>query len=140
MDKRLIDKIIKLKSLCRIEDTIGEEFRLTPREVSLMCTVPVEGNLCTGKIADLAGLSPSRTSRLVYSLMKKGYLDYSQDQKDRRFLQIKLSPRGSACRTRLETEKNRCEQKLVSILSQEQADEVDKSITLLLAVFTEAME
>ncbi|MEJ2662556.1 MAG: MarR family winged helix-turn-helix transcriptional regulator [Spirochaetia bacterium] len=139
MKKRLVDTIIELKSLCHIEDTIGEEFRLTPREVNLMCTLPMEGSLCTGKIADLAGLSPSRTSRLVFSLMKKGYLDYSQDQKDRRYLQIRLSARGSKCRDRLEAEKNDCEQKLVSFLSQQQADKVKESLGLLLTVFQEEM-
>jgi DNA-binding MarR family transcriptional regulator len=140
MQKRLVDNIITLKNLCRIEDTIGEEFRLTPREVHLMCALPIEDSLCTGKIAELAGLSPSRTSRLVFGLMKKGYLDYSHDQKDRRFLQIRLSPKGNTCRQRLEAEKNNCEQKLISYLSQEQADKVKESIKLLLAVFQEEMK
>jgi DNA-binding MarR family transcriptional regulator len=140
MHKRLVDNIIKLKNLCRIEDTIGEEFRLTPREVHLMCALPIDGSLCTGKIAELAGLSASRTSRLVYGLLKKGYLEYSQDQNDRRFLQIRLSPKGTTCRRRLEAEKNICEQKLISYLSQEQADKVKESINLLLAVFQEEMK
>ncbi len=60
MEKRIVDRILELKSLCRFEEEIGGECGLTSPEIRCVGALGPGEQVSAGDLAGRLSLSPSR--------------------------------------------------------------------------------
>ena len=70
----------------------------------------------------------------LQKLIKKGYLDQEIDTHDRRYMTIKLTEKGKECANEINNAKNKCEQKLLSLLNKTRLTEIRKSLLFLISM------
>ena len=134
MSESIIDAILKLKQKCRIEEEIGNAHGLTPRQMSCILALGDGETMSASELSFRLGLSPSRGSRVIGGLRKKGYLDLVRDEADKRYVMISLSGEGTACLKELEREKSLCEARLLEQLDADQAEEIARHLMTLVSV------
>ncbi len=130
--EQVVDYILSFKQRCRLEEELAERLPLTGREVTLVCALAESDAPRAGELARLVGLSPSRLSRLLAGLKRKGMLDWREDERDRRALDVELTERGRAACTEIRKAKAACERRLRSRLSPAQIALVKKGLALLI--------
>jgi DNA-binding MarR family transcriptional regulator len=134
-ERRFIDSIIELKSLCRFEEEIGEECGLAPREVSCLSALAPGEEVTAGELAARLRLSASRASRLITSLRQRGIVTEAFDARDRRAVSIRLTPAGESLLKKVEVKKEECEKRLLRVFSREQLRVVREGLTTLSLAF-----
>jgi DNA-binding MarR family transcriptional regulator len=88
---RVIDYIFLLKRKCTIEEEgIGEKVGLSTSEMHCIEAIHPKEQVSGMVLAGRMGLSPSRGSRIIESLMEKGLLNKEIDSSDRRYSVIYL--------------------------------------------------
>lgn len=133
MEKRLIDRIFDLKSLCRFEEEIGEKCGLGSPEVRCIGALQPGEQVSAGDLADRLSLSPSRASRVITSVREKGLLAEGLDPRDRRAVSISLTAAGEGMRRLIDRKKSECERRLLANFDGEQARAVREGLDMLLA-------
>ncbi|HTP59230.1 MAG TPA: MarR family transcriptional regulator [Spirochaetia bacterium] len=134
-ERRFIDSIIELRSLCRFEEEIGEECGLAPREVSCLCVLVPGEEVTAGELAALLRLSASRASRLITSLRGRGVVTETFDARDRRAVSIRLTQAGERLLKKVELKKEECERRLLSTFNREQLKAVREGLATLSLAF-----
>ena len=130
----LIDTIIKLKSRCCLEEEIGQDFNLTNKELSCIFNLKEIKTIHSKDLSQKINLSPSRGSRVINSLIKKGYLTEIQAPEDKRYLNLSLSKKGIGIFKKVEEKKYECENRLLSKLNHQQHQIVKEGLNILLEV------
>lgn len=134
-EMRFIDYIIELKARCRFEEEIGEECRLSPREVSCLSALAPAESVSAGALAARMGLSASRASRLITALRSKGIVEETFDEEDRRSVAISLTPAGERLLKKVEQKKDECEKRLLGGFNREQLQTVRAGLATLSLAF-----
>lgn len=118
MPNRIIDLIIGIKGKClEKEESIRQEFNLSPAEYrGILAMMPGQPCNCNALSKNM-GLSVSRGSRVVEKLIKNKYLEQEISKEDRRNVILKLAPKGTRVRRKIETVLNECEQTIQKKLS-----------------------
>jgi DNA-binding MarR family transcriptional regulator len=112
---RIIDLVIALKHSCIVkEDSIREEFSLSPAEYRGILAINSGDAVSAGELSAKMGLSVSRGSRVIEKLTKNGYLKRTGDSNDRRCLTIALADKGLKVRTKIDKMLERCEKEFES--------------------------
>lgn len=112
---RIIDLVIALKQSCMIkEDSIREEFLLSPAEYRGILSVNPSEPMSAGELSQKMGLSVSRGSRVIEKLTKHGYLKRTGDSEDRRCLKIALADKGLKVKTKIDKMLEQCEREFES--------------------------
>ncbi|MBN1409601.1 MAG: hypothetical protein JW969_02065 [Spirochaetales bacterium] len=132
--ERLIDLILRLKQKCNIEDQITNSFRLTNRELSCICAIRPDESVPLCEISKRVSLSPSRASRLINSLIRKKFLNPSEDSEDKRFLILSLSAAGRKCLRVMEDQKEACEKKMMDKIENNKVDSLKHVINDLIKI------
>lgn len=111
MAERIIDLIIGIKGKCLDkEESIRLEYDLSPAEYrGILAMRPGEPCNCNALSKNM-GLSVSRGSRVVEKLIKNKYLEQNISKEDRRNVILKLAPKGTRVRKKIEATLNHCEQ------------------------------
>ena len=135
MKIRLIDLVIVLKHSCMVkEDSIREEFSLSPAEYRGILAVNPDRPLTAGEIAAKMGLSVSRGSRVIEKLTKNGYLKRTGDSSDRRCLKIALADKGQKVRLKIDKMLDQCEKEFESKLPKSEIKSFINSLDKLTAI------
>lgn len=110
MPDRIIDLIIGIKGKCLDkEESIRLEYDLSPAEYKgLLAMQPGEPCNCNALSKNM-GLSVSRGSRVVEKLIKNKYIEQKISNEDRRNVVLKLAPKGTRVRKKIEATLNECE-------------------------------
>lgn len=118
MPDRIIDLIIGIKGKCLDkEESIRQEFNLSPAEYrGILAMAPGQPCNCNALSKNM-GLSVSRGSRVVEKLIKHKYLVQEISKEDRRNVILKLAPKGTRVRKKIEVVLNECEQTIQKKLS-----------------------
>lgn len=135
MAEKLFDLVVTIMKRCQMtEEKIKNEFALSTAEYNgLIAMIPGEKILCN-VLSRRMELSPSRGSRVIDRLVKKGYV-HTEVPDDRRSLELSLTRKGSQMRKRIEEKLHECEERMLSTLSESEQDLVKQGLTLLTAVF-----
>jgi DNA-binding MarR family transcriptional regulator len=130
---RIVDDIFLLKRRCmfKIEDLCSET-GLAPREMAAIESLEPEERVSGNEISRRMELSPSRGSRVVEHLIRKGYLVRESDPNDRRAVLLYLSERGVEQKRKIDTLKDDCEKLLRSQIPDEQIQVVRRGMEILL--------
>jgi DNA-binding MarR family transcriptional regulator len=122
---RLVGLVRALRDCCqRQEGEICHQLALTASQFACLLAMPETGSINIHQVSQAMGLSPSRASRVVDSLVRSGLLDRSAADHDRRQQVLALTSMGrskwrSAHKLLLE-----CEQKLLAHLSAQRSQEL----------------
>jgi DNA-binding MarR family transcriptional regulator len=92
---RLADLTFNLLARCQEKQAwLAEEHGLFQAELKCLRLLGSDENLNNKEIAKRMNLSPSRLTRIIDGLVKKGYMKREIDQTDRRNMRVFLSKRG----------------------------------------------
>jgi DNA-binding MarR family transcriptional regulator len=133
MEKRLVDTILELKTLCRFEEEICGECDLSLPEVRCVSALRPAEEISAGDLALRLELSPSRASRVITAARQKGLLSENLDPRDRRAVSITLTVDGERMRGLIEKKKDECERRLLKGLRAAQVQDVRQGLGMLLA-------
>ena len=136
MEKSLLDLINEIKQGC-LED---EKHIRTICQVSLaeykgILQIDVKERITCNALSQKMGLSPSRGSRIIDGLVRKGYFIRSTHPQDRRSFMISLSSFGLKMRKQIEQEKNHCEEKIRERFSEKEMNQIKETLDLIANIF-----
>lgn len=97
-------------ALGRISRTVDRQVAgdgMTRTQLSLLGTVARERRIGIGELADIEGLNPTMTSRLVGKMEDKGLVRRSPAEEDRRSVVVEITAAGSRLHTRLRAQRTR---------------------------------
>ena len=134
--ERVMDLISVLKSKClENELKIMKESNLSASEFNGIDKLnPAE--VVTGKLlSEKMGLSPSRASRVVERMVRKGFLKREYDSRDRRRCNLELSERGIDIKNKIEEMRAGCEMRFRKMFTRREFAEfaihIEKTIEIL---------
>jgi len=100
--ERLADLTFSLLQRCQEKEArLAEEHGLFHAEFRCLRLMGPEGSLNNKDIAERMNLSPSRITRIMDGLVKKGYMQREINKGDRRNMKISLSRRGKILTNKL---------------------------------------
>ncbi|MEA2020977.1 MAG: MarR family transcriptional regulator [Candidatus Caldatribacteriota bacterium] len=128
----MLDLIIELKNIC-IED---EEKIRTLCDISLaeykgITQIDIEEKITCNLLSQKMDLSPSRGSRIIDSLVRRGYFLRTTNPEDRRSFVISLSSSGLNIRKRIEQERSSCEERISNKFSKKQVKIIKEALDLI---------
>ena len=138
MEKSLIDLILKLKRICmEDEEKIRAICNISLAEYKGLTEIGIEEKISCYTLSKKMGLSPSRGSRIIDGLVKKGYLLRRENPKDRRSFVLSLSPKGVKIKKQIEQERSTCEYRIRKNLSLREVELIKEGLELITKIFTQ---
>lgn len=126
----LIGLVRTMRDCCqRQEGEMCRKLGLTPSRFACLLAMPEQaGELNIHEVAEVMGLSPSRASRIVDSLVREGLLDRQTTVNDRRKQHLTLTSAGRAKWHKAHMLLMECEQKLLSQLSAHRSRDLEEAL------------
>jgi DNA-binding MarR family transcriptional regulator len=128
----IMNMLIKLKGCCEHEESvIRSTLGLKPSEYRALALIKPGVCYSNDALSKESGLSKSRGSRVFDRLVKKGYLIRRGNTRDKRSFLYELSVNGITIKNRISQLKKRCEVKILSKITEEQADIIQTGLQIL---------
>ena len=136
MEKKLVDLIIELKKGCmEDEKQIRTLCNISLAEYQGIMKINITERITCNILSKKMGLSPSRGSRIIDGLVRKGYLLRTTNPEDRRSFVLSLSSKGAKIKDDIERERNNCEKRIREKLSTKEFDLVKEGLELVTKIF-----
>ncbi len=119
-----------MKCLEKRENT-NELKDLHPKDAEILLSIEKDETISSNELAKRNHLSPSRMSRIVDRLYKKGCISRQPLETDRRYSELCLTSKGVNRRNEMYAFNNTCEQELGSRMSEEEMETVQKALIIL---------
>jgi len=138
MEKNLVDLIIELKKGCmEDEEQIRTLCKISLAEYKGIMEIEAAERVTCNVLSKKMGLSISRGSRIIDSLVKRGYLLRMENPEDRRSFVISLSSEGAKIRKQIEQERNNCEYRIRKNLSAREVKLIKGALELISEIFNQ---
>ncbi len=138
MEKNLVDLIIELKKGCmEDEKQIRTLCNISLAEYQGIMKINITERITCKILSKKMGLSPSRGSRIIDGLVRKGYLLRMGNPEDRRSFVLSLSPKGVKIRKQIEQERSNCEYRIRKNLSLREVELIKEGLQLIVKVFNQ---
>jgi len=138
MEKSLVDLIIELKKGCmEDEEQIRTLCKVSLAEYKGIMEIETTERVTCNVLSKKMGLSISRGSRIIDSLVRKGYLLRMENPEDRRSFVLSLSSKGAKIRKQIEQEKNNCEYRIRKNFSAREVELIKEGLELIAKVFNQ---
>ncbi|MHC2995683.1 MAG: MarR family transcriptional regulator [Candidatus Atribacteria bacterium] len=138
MEKNLVDLIIELKKGCmEDEKQIRTLCNVSLAEYQGIMKINITERITCKILSKKMGLSPSRGSRIIDGLVRKGYLLRMGNPEDRRSFVLSLSPKGVKIRKQIEQERSNCEYRIRKNLSLREVELIKEGLQLIVKVFNQ---
>lgn len=109
--------VYEMKKKCAdIDYRLMEKLNLSQSELLFFSSLDQCTGISSPELAKNMGLSPSRISRVIESLVVDGYLDRNVDKTDRRAITLCLTESGKKIRSEIDKNRQECEARLLRIL------------------------
>ena len=136
MEENLVDLIIELKKSCmEDEKQIRTLCNVSLAEYKAILEIKTTERITCNILSQKMGLSPSRGSRIIDGLVRKGYLLKTTNPEDRRSFVLSLSSKGAKIRKQIEQERNNCEKRIREKLSTEELELIKEGLELVIKIF-----
>jgi DNA-binding MarR family transcriptional regulator len=136
MNKSIIDLIIELKKGCmEDEEQIRTICNISFAEYKGIMGIDIEERMTCNALAKKMGLSPSRGSRIIDNLVRKGYLLRMVNPADRRSFVVSLSFKGTKIRKQIKQERNNCEKRIIKSFSEKEVELIKEGLELITKIF-----
>ena len=100
--EKLANLTFNLLARCQEKESrLADEHNLLEAELKCLRLMASQESLNNKDVAEIMSLSPSRITRIMDGLVKKGYMIREIDKDDRRNMKIALSKRGKNLTTRI---------------------------------------
>jgi DNA-binding MarR family transcriptional regulator len=130
---RLVGLVRALRDCCqRQESEMCQRLALTASQFACLLAMPEIGSRNVQEVGQAMGLSPSRASRVVDSLVRIGLLDRSAQDNDRRKQILVLTPLGRSKWQAAHKLLLECEQKLLSHLTAQRSQELEEAFQVVI--------
>ena len=134
----LIGLVRTIRDCCQQkEDEMCQQLALTVSQFACLLAMPETGALNVHQFAEAMGLSPSRASRVVDSLVREGLLERQTTDDDRRQQHLTLTSAGRAKWHKAHMLLMECEQKLLSQLSAQRSRELAEALKTVIKALKE---
>ena len=132
MEQPLFELIQKIVKKCiETENKIRDEFNLTLDEYNGILVIEPDHKIPSQTFSKKMELSPSRGSRVIDRLLKKGYISVETVINDRRSLAISMTAKGHNVKIKIKQRMDECEKRIFSSVTPQQESELRKALTLL---------
>jgi DNA-binding MarR family transcriptional regulator len=136
MNKSIIDLIIELKKSCmEDEEHIRTICNISFAEYKGIMGIDIEESITCNALSKKMGLSPSRGSRIIDNLVRKGYLLRMVNPADRRSFVVSLSFKGAKIRKQIKQERNNCEKRIIKSFSEKEVGLIKEGLELITKIF-----
>lgn len=136
MEKKLVDLIIELKKDCMIDEKqIRTLCNVSLAEYKAVVEIDTTERITCNVLSKKMGLSPSRGSRIIDGLVRKGYLLRATNPEDRRSFVLSLSPKGAKIKDDIGRERNNCEKRIREKLSTKEFNLIKEGLELVTKIF-----
>ena len=136
MEKKLVDLIIELKKDCMIDEKqIRTLCNVSLAEYKAVMEIDTTERITCNVLSKKMGLSLSRGSRIIDSLVRKRYLLRTTNPGDRRSFVLSLSSKGVKIKEDIERESNNCEKRIREKLSTKEFDLIKEGLELVIKIF-----
>jgi len=136
MNKSIIDLIIELKKGCMEDEKhIRTICHISFAEYKGIMGIDIEESITCNALSQKMGLSPSRGSRIIDNLVRKGYLLRMVNPADRRSFVVSLSFKGAKIRKQIKQERNNCEKKIIKSFSEKEVELIKEGLELITKIF-----
>jgi DNA-binding MarR family transcriptional regulator len=134
----VMELIIRLKHCCEERESgIVRRAGLTPAEYACLRALPGDGKVAAGLVATRMRLSPSRGSRVVDALVRRGLVLRTTSTRDRRSIDLSLSNGGRAVRRTIDAALTSCDRQIRSRLKATELARAAGGLRLLLRALEE---
>jgi len=138
MEKNLVDLVIELKKNCmEDEKQIRTLCNVSLAEYKGIIEIETTERVTCNVLSKKMSLSISRGSRIIDSLVRKGYLLRMENPEDRRSFVLSLSSKGAKIRKQIEQERNNCEYRLRKNLSVREVKLIKEGLELIAKAFNQ---
>ena len=136
MERSLLDLIYRLKQGClEDESKIRTSCRVSVAEYKGIIEIDIKEQVTCNALSQKMGLSPSRGSRIIDGLVRKGYFTRNTNPGDRRSYVISLSSEGARVKRQIEAERRRCEARIRQRFSERQIESLKEALDLITDIF-----
>jgi len=136
MNKSIIDLIIELKKGCMEDEKhIRTICHISFAEYKGIMGIDIEESITCNALSQKMGLSPSRGSRIIDNLVRKGYLLRMVNPADRRSFVVSLSFKGAKIRKQIKQERNNCEKRIIKGFSEKEVELIKEVLELITKIF-----
>jgi len=136
MEKNLVDLIIELKKgYLEDEKQIRTLCKVSLAEYKAILEIKTTKIITCNVLSEKMGLSISRGSRIIDSLVRKGYLLRMENPEDRRSFVLSLSSKGTEIKKQIEQERNNYEYRIRKNLSVREVKLIKEGLELIAKVF-----
>jgi MarR family transcriptional regulator, organic hydroperoxide resistance regulator len=133
----LINLVRAMRDCCqRQEGEICQKLGINVSQFACLLVMPETGELTIHQVAKAMELSPSRASRVVDSLVQENLLERKTSAQDRRQQDICLTSAGLSKWQTARLLLRECEQKLLTHLSTQKSQELEKLLTAVINAMT----
>ncbi len=132
MSRRLFELILAIKRKCQCnEEQIQAELGLSPAEFNGLVVLEGDQEVPGCEFAERMGLSPSRGSRVLNTLVTRGYVKTQSRPDDRRAIRISLTGRGKRMKAKIADRMTSCEKRIIDNLDDRGRVQVARALELL---------
>lgn len=132
MDLRLFELIMLIRKRCMAtEEKIRKDLGLSAAEFAGLLVIEPEDRILCHDFSARMGLSPSRGSRVIDRLIKKGYIKAESVPNDRRCSRLRVMRKGVNLKRKIEMRMDECERRILSNVSQRQGRQLVDSLKIL---------
>ena len=132
MNRRLFELILAIKRKCQCnEEQIQEQLGLTAAQFHGLIVLDEGGEVAGCEFARRMGLSPSRGSRVLNSLVTSGFVAARDRPDDRRTMEISLTSKGRRMKNRIADRMKACESRICDRLDDSGVGRVKEALELL---------
>jgi len=130
------DLIIELKKGgIQNEEQIQTLCKVSLAEYKSIIVVDENEKITCNILSKKMGLSPSRGSRIIDNLVRKGYLLRMVNPADRRSFIVSLSFKGAKIRKQIKQERNNCEKRIIKSFSEKEVELIKEGLELITKIF-----
>ncbi len=123
--EQMADLTYELLENCQLKiERTAEQLNLTVAEFKLLRSLQEDELLSAGGLAKRMGLSSSRITRIIDGLMQKGFVCKAAEGRDRRVVQILLTPAGVEIRNQLRAMYVAVHQDIIDLLPSDAGESV----------------
>ena len=130
------DLIIELKKGgIQNEEQIQTLCKVSLAEYKSIIVVDENEKITCNILSKKMGLSPSRGSRIIDNLVRKGYLLRMVNPADRRSFIVSLFFKGAKIRKQIKQERNNCEKRIIKSFSEKEVELIKEGLELITKIF-----
>jgi DNA-binding MarR family transcriptional regulator len=129
---QLFELILSIKRKCQSrEDIIKNDLGLSQAEFNGLLVLKTDEQIQGFQFADRMGLSPSRGSRVLGKLSKRGFVKTEFKPNDRRTMFISLTKKGARSKQDIYERMKACEDRICSQLQSSHLEQIRESLMML---------